>query len=222
MIDGGEGILFVEDDPSTVSHLERTLDASGVEVVYAFDADQAIDAIRERDFGLLLVDVRLEGNADGGFDFLRRRAELISTGDVSASPYVVCSSFSSPESVRRVGADAYPGYLQYLSKSSADLTQLQEQIDRSDLSRPKERIVRDLVELHIRDSTFIDILAPAWRGTAGWMRVPYHYVGGLNAASSESFCRRLYAWADMNIASTTPWGLLPRNFEVLDEPEGPQ
>jgi len=64
-----ERVLVVDDEATVRSVLERWLRGLGYEVATADDGDEALERMRERDFALALVDIRMPGMS--GLELLR-------------------------------------------------------------------------------------------------------------------------------------------------------
>jgi DNA-binding NtrC family response regulator len=52
-------ILVVDDDPTVLKSCQRVLEAEGFDVYLVPSADKAIEAMRNDDFALLLVDIKM-------------------------------------------------------------------------------------------------------------------------------------------------------------------
>ena len=66
----GRNILIVEDDPEIRSVVARLLEGEGAHLVEAADCSEAVAALRNEHFDLILLDLKLPD--DDGLNFLRR------------------------------------------------------------------------------------------------------------------------------------------------------
>jgi two-component system chemotaxis sensor kinase CheA len=115
--------ILVVDDSLTTRMLEQSiLESAGYEVELATSAEEALERVRARRFGLYVVDVEMPGM--DGFEFVRH-----TRGDArtAAVPAILVTSRGAPEDRRRgaeVGASAY------IVKSEFDQGRLLATIDR--------------------------------------------------------------------------------------------
>lgn len=96
-------VLVVDDDPIVLSSCRRVLEGDGVSVDVVADADQAIVALHERPYCLVLVDVKMP-NRDG-FSLIREIRQVW-----PALPIVVMSGYDTAETVAegmRLGANRF-------------------------------------------------------------------------------------------------------------------
>ena len=63
-------MLIVEDEPSIREVLEDLFDVPGVEVASASALDTGLALLRGRSFDLVITDIRLGGNRDGGLQVM--------------------------------------------------------------------------------------------------------------------------------------------------------
>lgn len=63
-------VLIVEDEDSIRESLAELFDVDRVDVVSAADTGAALAALRERDFDLVVTDLRLAGKHDGGLQVM--------------------------------------------------------------------------------------------------------------------------------------------------------
>jgi len=88
-------ILIVEDEPLVALELKETLEEAGYEVPITVDsADLVLQAVREFDPALILMDIRLRSFLDG-ID-VTTRVRLL-----SQVPVVYLTAYSTPDVVRK-------------------------------------------------------------------------------------------------------------------------
>jgi len=88
-------ILIVEDEPLVAMELKETLEDAGFEVPATVDsADLVLQAVRQHEPALILMDVRLRSFLDG-IDVVSRVRLL------SEIPVVYLTAYSTPDVVRR-------------------------------------------------------------------------------------------------------------------------
>lgn len=92
-------VLIVDDDSmyrEILGRIARSLDLDATE---AADVNAAIEVLRARDFDVILLDLRLGGDTDGGqvLEFLRRTKRHL-------LPRVLCVT-GSPEMINKVALD---------------------------------------------------------------------------------------------------------------------
>jgi len=90
-----QSILIVEDEPLVAMELKETLEDAGFEVPATVDsADLVLQAVRQHDPSLILMDIRLRSFLDG-IDVVSRVRLL------SEIPVVYLTAYSTPDVVRR-------------------------------------------------------------------------------------------------------------------------
>jgi two-component system chemotaxis sensor kinase CheA len=98
--------VLVVDDSLTTRMLEQSiLESAGYEVDLAESGEQALLRVRDRDYGLILVDVEMPGI--DGFTFIERLRSDMRLRDI---PAILVTSLSQPEHRKRgeeVGAQGY-------------------------------------------------------------------------------------------------------------------
>jgi two-component system, OmpR family, response regulator QseB len=81
-------ILFIEDDPMNRRVVKDMLDVAGAEMTEAEDAERGLTLIDQRDFDIILVDLRMPG-----MDGLTAIRHLRARGDVKAElPVIVVTA----------------------------------------------------------------------------------------------------------------------------------
>ncbi len=85
-------VLVVDDDPVVAASCRKVLEPEGIRVRCAMSAGEALVAVREGAFDLMLVDVKMPEK--DGFIFLRE-----ARASVPLAPVVVMSGFSTQETV---------------------------------------------------------------------------------------------------------------------------
>lgn len=97
-------VLFIEDDPMNRRVVKDMLDVAGVEMTGAEDAETGLRLIGERDFEIVLVDLRMPG-----MDGLTAIRHLRARGDAKAAlPVIVVTADTAPqlrEQCLEAGAD---------------------------------------------------------------------------------------------------------------------
>jgi DNA-binding NtrC family response regulator len=88
-------ILVVDDDAIVVKSCKRILEAEGFEISAVSSADQAIEVIKNYDFDLLLIDIKMPKH--DGF-FLMREIKK----DAPELPVIVMSGYPTPETIAEV------------------------------------------------------------------------------------------------------------------------
>ena len=88
-------ILVVDDDAIVIKSCKRILEAEGFEVSSVPSADEALGAIKQFDFDLLLIDVKMPKH-DGMYLMREIKKEL---PDV---PIIVMSGYPTPETISDV------------------------------------------------------------------------------------------------------------------------
>jgi len=88
-------ILVVDDDAIVVKSCKRILEAEGFEVSAVSSADQALETIKDYEFDLLLIDVKMPKH--DGF-FLMREIKK----EVPEMPVIVMSGYPTPETIAEV------------------------------------------------------------------------------------------------------------------------
>jgi len=81
-------ILIVDDEPTHLKMLEAVLSAEGYQIHQAEDGQTAIDAVEERFYDLILMDIRM--NRMGGIEALKRIKEIS-----SGIPVIMMTAYSS-------------------------------------------------------------------------------------------------------------------------------
>lgn len=105
-------VLIIDDSPTTRMLEESILEAAGYDTDVAASAEEALEKVRGRTYGLFLVDVEMPGM--DGFTFVERtRADP----DLRRIPAILVTSRNSPEDHRR-GRDV--GACGYIVKSEFD------------------------------------------------------------------------------------------------------
>lgn len=83
-------VLLVDDNPENIFLLESALDTLGINLEMAFSGGEALEKLEEKDFALILVDVRMPGMT--GLDtvkMIRKNKKYIDT-------YIIfCTAFAS-------------------------------------------------------------------------------------------------------------------------------
>ena len=96
-------VLLVDDDPSILEVLEAFLQARGYHVECRSSGTEALDAMRDRDFGLMISDIEMAGM--NGFELLRiARRNYPNLGIVLMTAYETTYPMSE---ALRAGADGY-------------------------------------------------------------------------------------------------------------------
>jgi DNA-binding NtrC family response regulator len=88
-------ILVVDDDAIVIKSCKRILEAEGFEVFTVPGADKALEALKNSDFDILLIDVKMPGR-DGMYlmrEIKRNWPEI---------PTVVMSGYPTPETITEV------------------------------------------------------------------------------------------------------------------------
>ncbi|MGQ9857751.1 MAG: response regulator [Thermodesulfobacteriota bacterium] len=67
-------VLLVDDEEMFVEMLAQRLEARGLEVAKAFDGDQALQRVREKDYDVVILDVLMPGK--GGVDVLKEIKQI--------------------------------------------------------------------------------------------------------------------------------------------------
>ncbi len=106
-VDSWEGarVLVVEDDADSRTLLRLRLEQAGFEVLDAGNANEGLDALRNSDVDVVLLDMRLPDRP--GMELLE---ELRNDPELSGKPVIVVSGVDDPEQVRRcqeLGVRAY-------------------------------------------------------------------------------------------------------------------
>jgi DNA-binding NtrC family response regulator len=120
-------ILVVDDDAIVIRSCKYILEAEGFEVVTVSSAENALQAIRQNDFDLLLIDVKMPKH-DGLFLMQEIKKNL---PDI---PIVVMSGYPTPETV----SDVFKlGATQFIPKPFRpdELAQLIHQVIQKELKR---------------------------------------------------------------------------------------
>lgn len=116
-------VLIIDDSPTTRMLEQSILEAAGYEADVASSAEDALEKVRGRTYGLFLVDVEMPGM--DGFTFVERtRADP----ELRRIPSILVTSRNSPEDLKR-GKDA--GAYGYIVKSEFDQMDLLDQIRRA-------------------------------------------------------------------------------------------
>ncbi len=116
-------VLIIDDSPTTRMLEQSILEAAGYETDVASSAEDALEKVRGRTYGLFLVDVEMPGM--DGFTFVERtRADP----ELRRIPAILVTSRNSPEDLKR-GKDA--GAYGYIVKSEFDQMDLLDQIRRA-------------------------------------------------------------------------------------------
>lgn len=113
-------VLIIDDSPTTRMLEQSILEAAGYETDIASSAEEALDKVRGRAYGLFLVDVEMPGM--DGFTFVERtRADP----ELRRIPAILVTSRNAPEDLKR-GKDA--GACGYIVKSEFDQMDLLDRI----------------------------------------------------------------------------------------------
>jgi DNA-binding NtrC family response regulator len=88
-------ILVVDDDAIVVKSCKRILEAEGFEISAVSSADQALEAVKDYEFDLLLIDVKMPKH--DGF-FLMREIKK----EVPEMPVIIMSGYPTPETIAQV------------------------------------------------------------------------------------------------------------------------
>ena len=99
-------ILVVDDDAIVVKSCKRILEAEGFEISAVSSADQALEAVKDYEFDLLLIDVKMPKH--DGF-FLMREIKK----DVPEMPVIIMSGYPTPETIAQV---LKSGAIQFIPK----------------------------------------------------------------------------------------------------------
>lgn len=67
-------VLLVDDEEMFVEMLAQRLEARGLEVAKAFEGDQALQRVREKDYDVVILDVLMPGK--GGVDVLKEIKQI--------------------------------------------------------------------------------------------------------------------------------------------------
>ena len=100
--DGGRRILIVDDERITVEALARHLEADGFVAGRAYSGEEALAALDERPFDLVILDVGLPGRS--GFDVCRR---IRASGDLPIIFLTAAGDLSERLRGFELGADDY-------------------------------------------------------------------------------------------------------------------
>jgi two-component system chemotaxis sensor kinase CheA len=115
--------VLVVDDSMTTRMLEKSiLESAGHDVEVALSGEEALERVRDKRYGLILVDVEMPGM--DGFTFIEHIRSNPSVRDI---PAILVSSRAAPEDLKR-GRDV--GAQGYMIKSEFDQAALLSMIDR--------------------------------------------------------------------------------------------
>lgn len=115
--------ILIVDDSLTTRMLEQSiLESAGYAVEVASSAEEALDKVTRRSYGLFLVDVEMPGM--DGFGFI---AALRSQAELAAIPAILVTSRNRPEDRQRGAAVGAQGYV---AKGDFDQTMLLDMIRR--------------------------------------------------------------------------------------------
>lgn len=92
----GHHILYIEDDPFLSKTLTNSLAKTGAEVEHAANDEEAFQAIADKKFDLILLDLLLPGV--DGFEILRKLKASSETKDI---PVIVLSNIGDEEDVKK-------------------------------------------------------------------------------------------------------------------------
>ncbi|NLF74579.1 MAG: response regulator [Chloroflexi bacterium] len=97
-------IIYIEDDPSIISLLERVTNATGDSLVTFVDAESALESDLLWDADLFLVDIHLPGKLNG-LDL----ADILRQNNINV-PVVMITAYDLPDYIaryREIGGDLY-------------------------------------------------------------------------------------------------------------------
>ncbi len=98
-------ILIADDDRTLVALLTAKLKKAGFQVAVAFDAMQAMMAIRQRPPHAILLDVNMPGG--GGLDVLRRVRNSANTSHIPIVVITATRTAEAEQAAREMGAEQW-------------------------------------------------------------------------------------------------------------------
>jgi len=102
-------VLFVDDNPEARSLVSAALEAAGAQVRLAGSAAEALNALREAAFDVVLSDIGMP-DVDG-YDFVMRLRELERLADRQPVSAIALTAYARAEDRRRALASGFQGYL---------------------------------------------------------------------------------------------------------------
>lgn len=107
-----DSVLLVDDEPAILRMVSLVLRGAGVETFTASDAEDALDLLRQRGFGLIVADVRLPG-----MDGVELTRIVKSDEDISSIPVLLMSAYGEPRDHDGDGFLAKPFDIEDLTES---------------------------------------------------------------------------------------------------------
>jgi FixJ family two-component response regulator len=135
-------VLLVEDDPEVRCLLEREIGDRGHTVVAVADAQQAMGALQEQRYAVVVTDLRLPGT--DGVELTRWIKERAHAAEV-----IIITGYGSLDSAT---AALRLGVVDFLTKPFGDITRVAEAVDRAleryNERRGTEQLLRELLAQH--------------------------------------------------------------------------
>jgi DNA-binding response OmpR family regulator len=132
-------ILIVEDEEHIAEGLKFNLEAEGFQAIVASDGQKALDAMRESDFDIVVLDVMLP--KINGFEVARSLRE-----DKNFTPILMLTARSRPEDVLEGFAAGADDYLPKPFELNIFLARLRGLLRRLDWARQDKRSANDTYE----------------------------------------------------------------------------
>ncbi|MGB0712850.1 MAG: ATP-binding protein [Gammaproteobacteria bacterium] len=120
----GKRVLAVDDDLRNLLALTPTLENWGIEVTGAGDGEEALEAMSEEDFDLVLMDIMMPG-----MDGLEATRRIRATAQWSAIPVIALSARAAPEDQAECMAAGATAFLAKPLEPAQLLTQLERHLN---------------------------------------------------------------------------------------------